>query len=65
MQSETMFTVKVYLKHHILPSYQLTFHSEESTDKFVDYVNNDVDYVRIGEEVIERRKIRKLVITHA
>lgn len=57
-------TVKVYLKWHIFASYSLTFESEDRSEQFIDSINNDVDYVQIGNDVIERRKIRKMVFKY-
>lgn len=54
--------VKIYLKKHLRPSYMLVFDATEKVEKFVDSLNYDVDYFRIGDEVIERKTIRKVVI---
>lgn len=62
MDGDKIICVKVYLKHHLFASYKLAFSSKENVEKFVDYINNDVDFVQIGLEVIRRKSIRKLVI---
>lgn len=62
MDGDKIIYVKVYLKRHLFASYKLTFNSKDNVEKFVDYINNDVDFVQIGLEVIKRKSIRKLVI---
>ena len=65
MTSDKIIIVNVVLKRHIRPSYQLVFSSEEKVEQFVDSINNDVDYIIVADEVIERRRIKKLVIKNA
>jgi hypothetical protein len=60
----TQITIKVYMKHHIFPSYAITFEKEESANQFIDSINNDIDYVRIGDDVVERKKIKKMVFKY-
>lgn len=62
MKSDTVIKVNIILKKHIKPSYQLIFSNEEKVEEFIASINNDVDYVRIGDEVIERKTIKKAVI---
>ena len=64
MNSDKVIYVKVYLKKHLRASYELSFTSDDNVEKFIDYINNDVDFVKIGLEVIKRKSIRKLVIRH-
>ena len=56
--------VRVYLKRHLRPSYELIFESETTCDAFITSLNADVDYIRIADEVIERKTIRKVVINY-
>ena len=56
--------VHVYLKRHLRPSYELTFESETTCESFITSLNADVDYIRIADEVIERRTIRKVTIKY-
>lgn len=62
VQSDKIMTVNVYLKRHLRASYQLVFSSHDKVEQFIDSINNDVDYIRIADDVIERRRIRKVVI---
>lgn len=62
MNSDKVFKAKIYLKHHLKASYQLIFGSEEKVEQFVTSLNNDVDFIRIGDDVIIRKTIKKVVI---
>lgn len=65
MQSDKTINVYVYVKGHRKPDYQLVFSNEEKVTQFIDYINSDVDFVRLGDEVIRRKVIDKVVIDDA
>ena len=57
-------TVKVFMKRHIKASYMLVFSKEEQLEDLKTTLNDDVDFITIGNDVVRRLDIKRLEVKY-
>ena len=55
---------KIYLRHHVFASYELIFESETTLESFINTLNVDVDFIRVADDMILRKTIRKVKVEY-